>query len=174
MISESLAMDILLAFGLVVGLVIGARRRTVTQFFVLIGVIFAIIVASGLYRLMGDTLIQGLGEIGFPITWRSAYPFSFLVLTLLAYGIAEAVIRAYMPGGAIRSLWVLDNLIGAGLGAVWAALWLGVLVGTFQYVLAYQGSSLLPFIARLFRLLVLFVLRFFYPQGLPPIFDPLV
>jgi uncharacterized membrane protein required for colicin V production len=110
----------------------GLQTGVVRQVGMLIGVYAAVVLASSLYRPVGQ-----LGGLAFGRESLQLAEFvSYVVIFVLVFGVVVVLIWRAYPRSRLSRSFGLDNVFGAALGAIWGALLLIALVTMLRFYTA--------------------------------------
>ncbi len=155
---------------LVMGLLLGASQRLVRLLMSTLIVCFTLIYTPAVYKTVGNffaSLLMAPSDKGDAV--------GFLLVALLSIIVLELVMRRAFAETFLPSIGVLDQISGALVGVVWAALAASALLIPLTYTGAMSGpSQLIPVVQAIFRPFALTVLRLLYPPGFAPILDSFI
>ena len=110
----------------------GLQTGLVRQVGMLIGVYAAVVLAASLYRPLGQLGAMAFGREAL----QQAEFVSYVLIFVVVFGLVGVLIWRAYPRSRLSRSFGLDNLAGAVLGAVWAALLLIALVTILRFYTA--------------------------------------
>lgn len=123
------AIDIVILIIIGAGIVIGMMRGLIKQACAVVGLIAGLLVARGLYTMVGEQLAPHIGTsvsvaqiISFVVIW-AVVPTILMVAGMALTKVLEAA-----------SLGIVNRLLGAVLGALLNVLFLGMLFKVIEYI----------------------------------------
>src|SRR5919204_5932934 len=110
----------------------GLQTGVIRQLGMLVGVYAAVVLASSLYRPLGQLLALAVGREALP---QSEF-FGYVLLFAIVFGVVGLLIWRAYPRSRMSRGFGFDNVLGAVLGAVWAALLLIAVVTMLRFYVA--------------------------------------
>jgi uncharacterized membrane protein required for colicin V production len=172
-------LDIILIVIILAGIVIGWRRGLIRMLVSIASIYIIVIVAGYAYKPVGDTLVGGLGRLGIYVGTVGAHNFAYIVVVIALTVAFELASRNSFEATQIRSLGVLDNVLGVLVGIFYGMLWASLFLVPLQYSAATEaspwanaisGSTLAPTLNRVFQSAVLDIVSIFFINGVPALY----
>jgi len=172
-------LDIILIVIILAGIVIGWRRGLIRVLISIASIYIIVIVAGYVYRPVGDTLAGGLGRLGIREGTTGAQNFAYIVALIALTLVSELGSRNSFEATRIRSLGVLNNVLGALAGIIFGMLWASLFLVPLQYSAAREASpwanaiyesTLVPTLNRVFQSAVLDIVSIFFINGVPAVY----
>jgi uncharacterized membrane protein required for colicin V production len=172
-------LDLILIFIILLCVFIGWRRGVVRVLFSIAGIYATVIVVGYLYATVGDILSRAANRIGIGLGVTQAEILTYVVVLIAMTVVVELLSRNTFEETRIRSIGVLDKILGATVGILYGMLWASLFLVLIQYSVAQTGdtwttalygSSLVPTLNRFFQTAVLDVVSIFFTGGVPELF----
>jgi uncharacterized membrane protein required for colicin V production len=171
-------LDIILLAIILVGIIVGWRRGLVRVLISIVGLYITVVILGYISRPLGDLLSVGFGRLGIGLGTIGMRNFVYFVALIGITIVVEVASRNSFEATRIRSIGVLDNVLGALVGVFYGMLWASLLLAPVQYSVAREvspwttavsGSALVPTLNRVFQTAVMGVVSIFFFGNVPEI-----
>jgi uncharacterized membrane protein required for colicin V production len=172
-------LDFILIFIILIGVSFGARRGAVRILVSIFGIYITVIIAGYAYEPIGNTIARAFRRIGMGMSFTAAQNFAFVVLVIAMTVVVELVSRNTFEETRIKSIGVLDNVLGAVVGFLYGMLWASLFLVPAQYGVSRSGgawgtalvdSALVPTLNSIFQHAVIDIVSIFFIGGVPRLY----